>query len=342
MRQETILLHETRNVTLTAYIQEADGEFRFSKRPGMLVMPGGGYAMCSDREADPVAMAYLRAGYQAFVLRYSTGDNKEWPNPLNDYEQAMETLKKNAEKWHLDINRICAVGFSAGGHLCACAATIARNKPAAAILVYPAIMKDICDMCQPGMPYPHEHVTSETSPCFLVAARDDRTVAIKNSLTMQLALADRGIPFESHIYSYGGHGFSTAEDWVVTNSVSERLPNWVGDSIGWLKEVLGSLTAKGFTEPNIAVSVNGDYAPVLSIVCTLNHIRKQSEQVQTILAPLYDRMCAVATAGNYSMEGLMAAVGNNTIRELMEMVLVDENTIIAIDKALHAMVNKIE
>ena len=212
MRQEVINLNSEREVTLTAYVQEVGGEFIFSKRPAILILPGGGYAMCSDREADPVAMAYLKAGYQAFILRYSTGEHKTWPNPLEDYEQAMALILERAEEWHLDSSRIAAVGFSAGGHLCACAATIAKHKPAAAILVYPAILKDICDLCQPGMPQPNEHVTGETCPCFLVACRDDRTVDVKNTLMMELALAEKGIPFESHIYSYGGHGFSTAEE----------------------------------------------------------------------------------------------------------------------------------
>ena len=164
MRQEVIWLNRERNVTLTAYIQDAGGEFQFPLRPAMLVLPGGAYAMCSDREADPVAMAYLKAGFQAFVLRYSTGDHKIWPNPLEDYEQAMELLKEKADQWYLDADRIAAVGFSAGGHLCACAATIAKNKPAAAILVYPAILKDVCDMCQPGMPQPNEHVVGMQAP----------------------------------------------------------------------------------------------------------------------------------------------------------------------------------
>ena len=297
--------------------------------------------MCSDREADPVAMAYLRAGHQAFILRYSTGKNKTWPNPLEDYEQAMALIEERAEEWHLDSSRIAAVGFSAGGHQCACAATIAKHKPAAAILVYPAILKEICDMCQPGMPQPNEHVTGETSPCFLVAARDDRTVDVKNSLMMQLALAEKGVPFESHIYSYGGHGFSTGEDWIINNSLSSRIPDWVDDSIGWLKETLGTLTMKGFSEPNIAVSKNGDNAPVLSVMCTLNHIRRQSENTISLLKPLFDGMQAVADARGFSMEGLMAAVGNNTVRELMEMVQVDGETIQEIDKTLHSMVNKI-
>ncbi len=339
MKAETIVLHEERNVTLTAYIQDVEGEFGFAKRPAMLVLPGGGYAMCSDREADPVALAYSKAGYQTFVLRYTVTSKGKWPLPLKDYEEAMELIAENAEKWHVDSDKIAAVGFSAGGHLCACAATVAKHKPAAAILVYPAILKEICDFCQPGMPYPNEHVGEDTCPCFLVAARDDRTVDIKNSLMMELALAEKGVPFESHIYSYGGHGFSTADQWVVTNSVSERVPDWVPDSIGWLKETFGALTCKGFTEPNIAVSKNGDTAPVLAVSCSLRHIRKQSEEVQTLLKPMYDGIRTVADARGFDMEKLMDVIGNSTIREIMEMVQVDADAIVEIDKALHGIMN---
>ena len=342
MKAQEIFLNENRNVTLTAYIQEVDGEFGFSRRPAMLVIPGGGYAMCSDREADPVAMAYLKAGYQAFVLRYTCTPKGKWPLPLEDYEQAMALIEEHADEWHLDKSRIAVVGFSAGGHLAACAATVAQHKPAAAVLVYPAILKDICDLCQPGMPYPNEHVTAETCPCFLVAARDDRTVDISNTLRMELALAEKGVAFESHIYSYGGHGFSTGEDWINTNSVCPRLPRWVPDSIEWLGEVMGKLTRGGFTEPVSAGSMNGNFAPVLSVDCTLSHLRKQSEEAQTVLAPMYAAIEAIAKARQFSVEGLMAAVGNNTAREIMEMVQIPAEAITGIDKALHQMINKLE
>ena len=341
MRSIEIKINEERNVRLTAYIQEAGGEFLFSKRPAILVLPGGGYAMCSDREADPVASAYLKAGYQAFILRYSTGEHKKWPNPLEDYEAAMEYIKSHADEWYIDTEKIAAVGFSAGGHLCATAATMAKNKPSAAILVYPAILKDICDMCQPGMPQPNEHVSESTSPCFIVAARDDRTVDVKNALMMQLALAEKGVSFESHIYSFGGHGFSTGDDWIVTNSVSERVPNWVGDSIGWLSELFGKLTTSGFTAPTVKPSVNADFAPILSVDCSLNHLRKQPGEAKEILAPLFAGMKAVADERGYSIEGLMIAVGNNTARELMEMVRVPKEVISEIDKALHSLINEI-
>ena len=342
MKTQEMVLHESRNVTLTAYVQEVDGEFGFSKLPAILVLPGGGYAMCSDREADPVASAYLKAGYQAFVLRYTVKDKGGWPQPLEDYEQAMALIEQNADLWHVDTAHIAVVGFSAGGHLAACAATVAEHKPAAAVLVYPAILKDIVDLCQPNMPYPHEHVTANTCPCFFAAARDDRTVDISNSLMMELALAKNGVAFESHIYSYGGHGFSTGEDWINTNSVCPRLPRWVPDSIEWLGEVMGKLKRGGFTEPTAAISMNGNFAPVLSVDCTLSHLRGQSEEAKVVLTPMFAAIEAVAKARQFSVEGLMAAVGNNTAREIMEMVQIPAEAITEIDRALHQMVNDLE
>ena len=342
MKAEKIIINEERNVTLTAYLQETDGEFGFAKRPAMLVIPGGGYAMCSDREADPVATAYLKAGYQAFILRYTCTPKGKWPLPLEDYDQAMGRIIENAEAWHVDADKIAVVGFSAGGHLAACAATVAEHKPAAAVLVYPAILKDICDLCQPGMPYPHEHVTAKTCPCFLVAARDDRTVDISNTLRMELSLAEKGVAFESHIYSYGGHGFSTGEDWINTNSVCPRLPRWVSDSIEWLGEIMGKLTRGGFTEPVHAGSMNGNFAPVLSVDCTLAHLRRQREEAQTVLTPMFAAIEAVAKARQFSVEGLMAAVGNNTAREIMEMCGIPADAIAEIDRQLHGIVNGLE
>ncbi|MCR4949951.1 MAG: alpha/beta hydrolase [Solobacterium sp.] len=341
MKSEVIVLNEERNVTLTAYIQDVNGEFGFAKRPAMLVLPGGGYAMCSDREADPVAMAYLQAGYQAFILRYTTSRKGKWPMPLEDYEEAMELIRNRSEEWYIDTDKIAVSGFSAGGHLAAVAATQAKNRPAAAVLVYPAVLKDIVDMCQPNMPYPHEHVSSKTCPCFLVACRDDKTVDITNTLKMELALAENNIPFESHIYSFGGHGFSTGEDWIVTNGVSQRVPNWTGDSISWMKEVLGKLTYRGFEEPEQRVSLNADGAPVLSIACSLGHMLKQNKEAQDLLKPMYEGMEMVAKARGYQLEGLYAVLSKNTISEIMEMLQMPSNAVKEIDSALHKMINEI-
>ena len=250
MLGETVTLHADRGVTLTAYVQPVDGEFAgVTARPAVLILPGGGYQYCSDREADPVAYPFLAAGYQAFVLRYSVGDEGAWPRPLDDYEQAMALLAENADSWHLDPTKIAVIGFSAGGHLAAVAATMAEHRPAAAILGYPVILPEIADRCRPGMPYPAEHVTADTAPTFLFHTRDDDVTVVENTLAFASALAGAGVPFEAHVYSFGAHGFSTGAAHLNPRPLTPRARHWVPESIAWLDETLGALTASGIGEP---------------------------------------------------------------------------------------------
>ena len=81
---------------------------------------------------------------------------------------------------------------------------------------------------------------------------------------------------------------------------------------------------------------------MLSVAYSLNHIRKQDENVQTILAPLLEGMRAVAEARGFPLDALMLAIGNNTIREIMEMLQIDSEMILSIDRTLHGIVNRVE
>ena len=126
MKQEIIHLNQERNVYLTAYTLPVGGKFdHIVKRPAVLILPGGAYQYCSDREADPVAFAYLKAGYQAFILNYSVAKHQTWPNPLQDVEQALELIR-NREDWNVYTDKVAVIGFSAGGQLAAAAATLAK------------------------------------------------------------------------------------------------------------------------------------------------------------------------------------------------------------------------
>ena len=86
-----------------------------------------------------------------------------------------------------------------------------------------------------------EEVNYDTCPCFLFAARTDNVVPIRNSIQMMDALDKAGVTFESHIYAYGPHGFSTGDESIQTreSAFCPRIPNWVKDSIGFLKDVMG-------------------------------------------------------------------------------------------------------
>lgn len=339
MKTFEIVLSEERNVTMTLYLNLESPEFHYPARPLMMVLPGGGYSMCSDREAEVVALPYLTAGYQVCILRYTLKQKDGWPHPLNDYDAAIDTVAAHAEEWRIDMSRVAVVGFSAGGHLAACTATLAKHRPRAAICVYPAILKEIVDACQPNMPYPHEHVDAHTSPCYLVTVRDDSLVNCKNTLQFALALEEKGIQFETHVYSYGNHGFSTGAPLIAVDPISPRVAQWVQGSIGWLGEIMGALTENGYTKPILGRTMNGDGEAFLSVHCTFAHLRQQSAEVQKLLEPLLDSMRARAEAGGYSFETLCAFLSRYTLQALINTLQMPVQQIEQLDAALQTIPN---
>lgn len=288
MKMEQIVLNQDRNVTLTCYLQGVGGEFpNIVKRHAILVLPGGGYQMCSDREADPVALVYAQAGFQTFILRYSLREKAVWPNPLEDYENAMELIRNNAEQWNLYEDKIAVIGFSAGGHLAAAAATIARNKPNAAILGYAVTEESTAKACLPTAPDLVSQVDEHTCPCFLFATRTDNVVPISNTMRFSDALEQNGVMFESHIYAYGPHGFSTADSSVLTpgTQLSSRANRWVSDSVSWLRDIFGDFGDGALTVPACPVRLNDNHEPFCSVRCTMGHLMANS-QARAVLTPM--------------------------------------------------------
>ena len=331
MKTEYIVLNAERNVSLTAYLQPVGGEFGgIDRRPAVLVLPGGGYHFCSDREADPVAFPYLQAGYQAFILRYSLNEQSVWPNPLTDYEQAMGMIRDRAEEWHVAADRIAVIGFSAGGHLAACAATMSRNRPNAAILGYPVIDGNCARDYQPTAPDVPSAVDGRTCPCFVFATRTDNLVPAANTLHLINALWAHDIAFESHIYANGPHGLSTGDASVNGQGFSSRYADWVRDSIAWLEDVLGGVSAKGLTAPRFGGKVNGNGEPTLNLDCTLQHLLAHPQGRAVLQEALGEQMSQGAPS---------AALSVITLRDGLQYRGMDQAAIQALEARLRAIPN---
>ena len=244
MRIENITMQGAGDVSLTAFIQEPSREMpNMTHRPAVLVIPGGGYHFCSDREAEPIAMLFLQQGYSAFVLRYSVQAAAAWPNPLRDAENAMRLIRGNAEAWDVDPHRIAAIGFSAGGHLAAALATMSGERPDALILGYPCILDEMDCIREFSAPTLDCKVDGSTPPTFIFASSDDTCVPIRHSLRFADALDRAGVPFQLHIFDRGGHGFSTATHVVVARQQDRvnlrEARRWMPMCTDWLNRLFG-------------------------------------------------------------------------------------------------------
>lgn len=164
MKVITIPLREdTPEVYLETYLLKDSAEFQTgTRRPAVIVCPGGGYLGTSDREAEPVALRFLAQGYHCVVLRYSV--QTHFPAPMLDLARTILLVRERAEEWLVDSRQVAVCGFSAGGHLAAALGVLwnssllleqlgveaERIRPDALILGYPVIDLDAVD--NPTMP----------------------------------------------------------------------------------------------------------------------------------------------------------------------------------------------
>ena len=135
---------------LCTYILDNSPEIGIKKRPIILMCPGGGYCMTSDREGEILGMQFLSMGYHVAILRYSCAPSV-YPTALLELAQAMKLIHEHAEEWHVEENNIIVQGASAGGHLAASLGVFWHEKwladatgilceqlkPAAMLLCYP-------------------------------------------------------------------------------------------------------------------------------------------------------------------------------------------------------------
>lgn len=247
---------------LTVYARPPHSEESADKRrPALLILPGGGYSFVSEREREPVAVEWLKRGFNCYTLQYSVRPQR-YPVQLTEAAMAMAYVAANAEQHGTDASRVAAVGFSAGGHLCAMLSSLSVNdevkralgdipavQPAAALICYGVLdyensarttdtfrnvtgnfgveVKDV---------NPVKLVTAATSPTFLWHTFNDEVVPVANSINYASALHKAGVSCELHVFDEGAHGLSLAtEETGCTNKKEKRCAAWVDLACDWLR-----------------------------------------------------------------------------------------------------------
>lgn len=255
------------NATFTPYVHDISKDVPHAPRAAILILPGGGYDFCYDGEAEPIAISYLQAGLNAYVLRYSCKEAAKFPQPLLEASYAMKLIRERAAEDNTDPERVFVLGFSAGGHLAGALATCwqreeiwqgagiayGQNRPTGAILCYPVVsggeIRHPGTFCRiHGKPDPTDeertlysndrNVNEHTPPVFLWHTSEDPVVPVQNSLLMAGALAAQKIPFELHIFPHGGHGLCLANEETAKGNPATILPNvaeWMPLSITWIR-----------------------------------------------------------------------------------------------------------
>lgn len=243
-------------------IEQVNAERRY---PAMLIMAGGAYRWVSEREQEPVAFGYLSRGYSAFSLIYSCAPHS-YPVALREAVMAMIYIRQNAAELNVDPNMVCAMGFSAGGHLLGSLANLYNDgscedlieksgispRPDAVVYCYPVVTTGekahagSAENISGGDPERarylsiENNITSDAPPAFIWHTQEDQSVPVRNSLLLASAYEKAGVPFSLHIFEKGVHGMSTADSQVYPASAvpkcSTDMPKWLEMSVNWLRD----------------------------------------------------------------------------------------------------------
>ncbi|MCM1386239.1 MAG: alpha/beta hydrolase [Bacillus sp. (in: Bacteria)] len=253
--------------TLITYLISHSESVGVDKRPLIIICPGGGYEHVSDREGEMLALQWASFGYHAAVLRYSISP-AVYPTALLQLAAAVRFMREHADEWHIMADKILIEGSSAGGHLAANYSMFWNRgflaqklgvpsellRPAGMILNYPVItsgeyahegsfrrlLEENYEAMKAELSLENQ-VNEDTPPAFIWHTNEDTAVPAENSLLLALAMRERNIPVELHLYAKGGHGLGLADERTVGPERKEIEPecqSWIALAHTWIEEVI--------------------------------------------------------------------------------------------------------
>lgn len=245
---------------MVPYFADKDG----SAKPAVIVCPGGSYHhLGMGHEGHKVAQWFQSQGINAFVLRYRvSGDGFNHPAMLEDIQRSIQIVRENAGEWNVDVNKVGAIGFSAGGHLVVMAGAFGDSvneleklgiktkvslKPDFVMPIYPVVTmeydighawsrksligknpsQELIDRFSM-----EKQMTSKMCPVFLLCNKDDRTVIYENSVRLSRALEKAGVQHIFILNEKGDHGFGMGNNKFVQET--HWNDEWL---LPWLKEI---------------------------------------------------------------------------------------------------------
>jgi acetyl esterase/lipase len=97
--------------------------------PVVVNIHGGAWMSGDKSNGTPMLANMVASGdYAAVSIGYRLSGEATWPAQIHDCKAAIRWIRANAEKYHLDPERIGVMGGSAGGHLVAMLGTSGGNE----------------------------------------------------------------------------------------------------------------------------------------------------------------------------------------------------------------------
>lgn len=212
---------------MDVYFPESGGPW-----PALLYVHGGGWMHGDKSEAGMFARLMTSQGYLVVSINYRLYPPAIFPAMIQDVKCVVRFLRANAAQYNLDLNRIGAVGVSAGGHLVALLGTtdqsaewdvgqhLEQSSRVQAVITMAGVMDlsrsfpnaDIEAMKRVGFgeynvaeASPITHVTPDDPPFLLIHGEQDQLVPVEQSQMMYERLVQANVPAQIIVVQNAGH-----------------------------------------------------------------------------------------------------------------------------------------
>lgn len=222
-------------------------------KPYVVLCAGGAYQfVCTMIESAAVGAVLNKLGYKVFLVNYRVGGIGVMPKPVEDLAAVLRYIRSHADEFGINPDDYIVGGFSAGGNL-TCVWGMENvgykkydlPKPKALFPVYP--VADLVSLSKEeerkfflsimlGENYTDEmvrtystihNITDGYPPCYAVCCEDDDSVDYHDSVKLNEALKQLGIPSKLELGKSGGHGFglgcgTDVDGWVLRATAFEQ------------------------------------------------------------------------------------------------------------------------
>jgi len=205
---------------------------------------GGGFE-AGDKSPSMYAEAFVQNGYAVAAINYRLSREAKFPAANQDVKSAVRWLRANADKYHLNGDKIGAIGGSAGGYFASFLGTTGdiRDFDAGNNLNYSSAVQAVVDQFGPVNFFtigrnraeicssedvensylgclathpdcvkamikasPTHYVSKNDSPFFIIHGKKDDLIPIKQSDDFYSLLKNAGVPVEITRLPNAGHG----------------------------------------------------------------------------------------------------------------------------------------
>jgi acetyl esterase/lipase len=106
------------------------------KYPAVIQIYGGAWRFGTPDSNEEFSRYLAARGYVVVAIDYRHAPSYRFPDQLTDIHTALDYMRQQAVNWEIDLDRIAAIGRSAGGHLATLTAYQPNALPFKAVVSY--------------------------------------------------------------------------------------------------------------------------------------------------------------------------------------------------------------